>query len=100
MGENGKWPSAIAVICRRLSEPPFTKAFQLACNKAANIIMKKVRVVMRLPYGGSYYYAIKFQFYAFMVIVLLQNYLPKYFSFKRASNNFKFNINGFNIDLT
>tara|TARA_B100000427_G_scaffold179856_1_gene149589 strand:+ start:356 stop:517 length:162 start_codon:yes stop_codon:yes gene_type:complete len=38
--------------------------------------MKKVRVVMRLPYGGSYYYAIKFQFYAFMDIGLLQNYLP------------------------
>ncbi len=37
---------------------------------------------MRLPYGGSYYYAIKFQFYAFMVIGLLQNYLPKYCSLK------------------
>ena len=54
---------------------------------------------MRLPYGGSYYYAIKFQFYAFMDIGLLQNYLPKYCRFKRASNNFKFNINGFNTKL-
>ncbi len=34
---NGAWPGTTAVIERCLSRPPFTRAFQTACNTAAPI---------------------------------------------------------------
>ena len=42
----GMWPEETAAICSNLSSPLFTSAFQKACKKAANKIIRKISVVI------------------------------------------------------